>query len=419
MTTQITVIGLNHKTAPVQIRERLAFSPEKLNAAFDTLTKLSGLTEFVILSTCNRVELYLVGSVVIEAVFDSLSSIHSLDKEVFKPHLYVYQDTEAVRHIFRVACSLDSMIVGEPQILGQLKDAFEYALKHKSSGTIMNKLMKKAISTAKRVRNETNIARSAVSISYAAVELAKKIFSTLTDKSFMLLGAGEMAELAAKHLLNSGVKNVKVANRTYERACELAKEFCGSAVRFEDFVSELSSVDILICSTGASHYVLDKHQMSKVMKARRHKPIFIIDISVPRNIDPLINELDNVYLYDVDDLADVVDANKTERQKEAQKAEAIVQEEVAKFEAWLSSLESVPVIVALRQKAEDIKNEELQKAKAKLAHLKDNDIKTIEYLATAIVNKLLHPPTTALKEASEDRLALTELVKKLYGINNS
>ena len=309
------------------------------------------------------------------------------------------------------------MIVGEPQILGQIKDAFEFSLRKKATGILLNKLMKKTISVAKRIRTETKIAENAVSISFAAVELAKKIFTDLSSKSFMLLGAGDMAELAARHLANSGVRDVIVANRTYETGCELAKEFNGRAVRFEDFMHEMVHTDIVICSTGASKYVLMKEQMQKVMKERRQKPVFIIDISVPRNIDPEINNIDNVYLYDVDDLQGVVDTNVQGRQKEAENAEGIIAEEIETFQKWLISLDSVPTIVALRERADAVKKEELEKLLNKLPALGEKERDAVEYMASAIINKLIHPPTTALKEDSEDRDILIAAIRKLYGLD--
>jgi glutamyl-tRNA reductase len=256
-----------------------------------------------------------------------------------------------------------------------------------------------------------------VSISFAAVELAKKIFTELSGKSFMLLGAGEMAELAARHLVNSGVSDVKVANRTYERCCELAQDFCGKAVRFDDFVKELVHTDILICSTGAPSYVLLKDQMQQVMKERKHRPVFLIDISVPRNIDPAINKIDNVYLYNVDDLQEVVDTNILGRKKEAAKAAEIVDEEVDKFAHWLATLDSVPLIIALRQKADGIKQEEIEKFKNKFPDLDKEKMQAVEHLASALTNKLIHHPTVALKDNAEDREMITIVIKKLYGIN--
>ncbi len=416
----ILVIGLNHKTASVELRERIAFNGPKLEEGLLKVRQLSSVNEAVLLSTCNRVEIYLAVAdrvAATEAVNDFISYFHNIERREFETSLYVYNNSEAVRHVFRVASSLDSMIVGEPQVLGQLKNAFEFALSKKTTGVFLNRLMKKAISTAKRVRTETKIAENAVSISFAAVELAKKIFTELSGKSFMLLGAGEMAELAARHLVNSGVSDVKVANRTYERCCELAQEFCGKAVRFEDFVKELVHTDILICSTGAPSYVLLKDQMQQVMKERKHRPVFLIDISVPRNIDPDINKIDNVYLYNVDDLQEVVDTNILGRKKEASKAAAIVDEEVEKFTHWLTTLDSVPLIIALRQKADGIKQEEIEKFKNKFPDLDKEKMEAVEHLANALTNKLIHHPTVALKENAEDREMITIVIKKLYGIN--
>jgi len=416
---KVLVIGLNHKTANVEIRERLAFNGPKLEEGILGIKQVPEVKEAVILSTCNRVEIYTcVGntSAADRNIKNFLSVFHKIQNNEFEKSIYTISDSNAVRHVFRVASSLDSMVVGEPQILGQIKDAFDFALTKKTTGVMLNKLMKKAISTAKRVRTETRIAENAVSISFAAVELAKKIFTNLAEKSFMLLGAGEMAELAARHLVNNGVKDVMVANRTFERGCELASEFDGRAVKFDDFIHELQHTDIVICSTGAPTYVLNKEQMQKVMKERKNKPVFIIDISVPRNIDPEINKIDNVFLYDVDNLQEVVDTNMLERKKEAEKAENIINEEVEKFLNWMSSLDSVPVIISLRQKAEEIKNEEIQNLKNKISDIDEAKIKAIEYMASAIVNKLIHPPTVALKEGAEDKDELIAMIKKLYGI---
>ena len=417
---KVLVLGVNHKTASVEIREKLAFNGPKLEEGIFALRKLPEVREAAVLSTCNRVELYTCvhnTPAAADSIKDFLSSFHGMPRNEFEKSLFVHNDEEAVRHVFRVSSSLDSMVVGEPQILGQIKDAFDFALAKKTTGVLLNKLMKKAISTAKRVRTETKIAENAVSISFAAVELARKIFTELAGKSFMLLGAGEMAELAARHLMNNGVKDVMVVNRTYARGCELAQEFSGRAVKFEDFLQELVHADIIICSTGAPTYVLHKDQMHKVMKERKHRPVFIIDISVPRNIDPEINKLDNVYLYDVDDLQEVVDTNIHGRKVEAEKAETIIDEEVGKFLRWMSSLQSVPTIVALRQKAEEIRAEELEKLKSRLPGLDEEKLKAVEYMATAIINKLIHPPTVALKEDTEDRDELIAMIKKLYGVN--
>jgi glutamyl-tRNA reductase len=414
------VIGLNHKTADVDLREKLAFNGPRLEEGILQIRGLPEIRETVIVSTCNRVEIYLTVKNVTKAfeeVKDFFVRFFDIRKESLDNALYLYDDMEAVKHIFRVSSSLDSMVVGEPQILGQLKDAFEFALERKTTGVLLNRLLKKSISVAKRIRTETKIAENAVSISFAAVELAKKIFDDLSAKSFMLLGAGEMAELAVKHMINNGVKDIVIANRTYETGCNLAKEFNGRAIRFDDYLNVLTHMDILICSTGAQKYVLMKDQMQKVMKERKNRPVFLIDISVPRNIDPEINDLNNVYLYDVDDLKGVVDTNILERQKEAKKAEDIIEEEIETFRKWLSSLDSVPTVIALREKAEAIKKEELEKLLNRLPEIGEKEKKAIEGMAGSIINKLIHAPTVALREDSEDRDIMIATIKRLYGLN--
>lgn len=417
---KIFVAGLNHSTADVEVREKVAFNGSRLEEGLRRFRELPEIEEAMILSTCNRVELYahvkdtLKAS---ESIKTFLSEFHNVNRASLDKALYIYDDINAIRHIFRVASSLDSMVIGEPQILGQLKEAFETALEKKTTGILLNRLMKKAISVAKRVRSETRIAENAVSISFAAVELAKKIFADLSGKVFMLLGAGEMAELAARHIMTNGVKEVIVANRSYERACDLSKEFNGRPVRLDDFLGEMVHADIVICSTGAPHYILLRDQMQKVMKERKQRPVFLIDISVPRNIDPKINDLDNVYLYNIDDLQGIVDANMFERKKEAEKAEKIIEEEIEPFLKWLSSLDSVPTIVALREKAEEIRKEEFEKLMNRFPEMEDKQKKAIEYMASAIINKLIHPPTKALKEEPEDKDLLIAIIKKLYGIN--
>ncbi len=417
---KVFIVGLNHKVADIEVREKLAFDGLKLPEGLIRFKELPEVQEAVILSTCNRVELYAnVNDTekASESIKTFLAEFHIIKRSSLDKALYMYDDIDAVRHIFRVASSLDSMIVGEPQILGQLKDAFELALEKKTTGILLNRLMKKAISVAKRVRTETRIAENAVSISFAAVELARKIFTDLSERAFMLLGAGEMAELAARHLINNGVEEVMVANRTYERACDLAKEFNGRPVKFDEFINEMVHADIVICSTGAPDYILRKDQMQKLMKERKQRQVFLIDISVPRNIDPEINGLGNVYLYNIDDLQGVVDANVFERQKEAEKAEKIVEEEIETFLKWQSSLDSIPTIKALRERAEEMKKEELDRLLHKISGLGEKEREAIEYMATALMNKLIHPPTAVLKESSEDKESLVALIRKLYGID--
>ena len=418
---KIFVAGLNHNTADVEVREKVAFNGSRLEEGLRRFRELPEIEEAMILSTCNRVELYAHVKDTLrasESIKAFLSEFHHVNRSLLDKAIYTHDDVDAIRHIFRVASSLDSMVVGEPQILGQLKEAFEMALEKKTTGILLNRLMKKAISVAKRVRSETKIAENAVSISFAAVELAKKIFTDISEKVFMLLGAGEMAELTARHLMSNGVKEVIVANRTYERACELAKEFNGRPVKFEDFLHEMVHSDIVICQTAASNYILLKEQMQKVMKERKQRPIFIIDITAePRNIDPKIGDLGNVYLYNIDDLQGIVDTNMFERKKEAEKAEKIIEEEIEPFLKWLSSLDSVPTIVALREKAEEIKKEEFEKLMNRFPEMEDKQKNAIEYMASAIINKLIHPPTKALKEDPEDKDLLIAIIKKLYGIN--
>jgi glutamyl-tRNA reductase len=332
---------------------------------------------------------------------------------------YLYQGRDAVEHLYNVAASLDSMVVGEPQILGQLKQAYREALEHKTTGVILNRLLHKSFSVAKRVRTETNIGGSAVSISYAAVQLAKKILGNLRDKSVLLVGAGEMAELAAEHLVRQGIGRVIVANRTLERAVKLAQRFNGTAVGLAELTTQLAEVDILVSSTGATDLILTKDQVKPLMRQRKNRPLFLIDIAVPRDLDPELNDLDNVYLYDIDDLKNVVDVNKAEREKEALRAEGIVAEEVVKFEQWLEGMEIAPTITAIRQKANGIREAEVAKTLATLKSLSDNERRSVEMLANAIVNKLLHEPMIFLKNsAPHDNPALKlAFVRQLFGLD--
>jgi glutamyl-tRNA reductase len=307
---------------------------------------------------------------------------------------------EAVLHIFRVACSLDSMVVGEPQILGQIKEAYRQAIEARTSGVIINRLLHKAFSVAKRVRTETRIGSSAVSISYAAVELAKKIFGELKGKNALLIGAGEMAELAAEHLLSNGVDRIVVANRTLERALALAKRFNGSTVPWEELLEELARIDIIVSSTGSTEPILTVADVKKRMRARRNRPLFFIDIAVPRDIEPEVNRIDNVYLYNIDDLQGIIEINRTERAKEAVRAEHIIAAEALKFDAWLRTLEVVPTIVSIRDKAEQIRQTEVSRTLNQLGSLSEEEIQAVHVLTQAMVKKLLHDPILFLKRVS-------------------
>ena len=335
----IITVGLSHKTAPVEIREKLSFPSQTIGEPLNRLCTSYGINEGVIISTCNRVEVFAVTKDIEKGLWQVkkfLSDYHNIPLEELDGHLYTYTAEDAVKHLFRVCAGLDSMVIGEPQILGQAKDAYGYALQHKTAGVIMNKLFHKAFSVAKRIRTETKIGSSAVSISYAAVELAKKIFGTLQGRSVMLIGAGEMAELAARHLLSNGVQEILIANRTYEKAIEVAKSFNGTPIMFREFTHYLKKVDIIVTSTAAPRFIIHPEQIEEVIKERKNRPMFFIDISVPRNIDPLINNIDNIYLYNVDDLQGVVEANLKERAKEAKEAEAIIHEELGNFTDGLS-----------------------------------------------------------------------------------
>jgi glutamyl-tRNA reductase len=419
----IIVIGLNHKTAPVQIREKLAFqSEDTIRKALKQLIQLEGINETVIFSTCNRVEIYIYSDnadkdSIVNRLKNFLSDFHHIEIRDFENYLYIYKNKETVEHLFKVTSSLDSMILGEPQITGQVKDSYEIALSERTTSLILNHLMNRALFTAKRVRNETRIGENPVSVSYAAVGLIKKVFDELSRKTVLLVGAGEMAELALKHLIGIGINNIYVINRTYERAKELAKDFNGVALPFDNLKELLTKVDIVICSTGAPNYVITFQMIKEIMPLRKYKPLFFIDISVPRNIDPSINEIDNVYLYNIDDLQDVVDSNLLERKKESDKALKIVKEETEKFMQWLSSLQSVPLIISIRNKAEEVRQQELEKFKARFKELSPEVLNSVDYLTQSIINKIMHSPTVALKNNCDNKEILIFAARRLFGID--
>ena len=415
----IVLVGLNHKTAPVEIREKLSFKKSEMEEALARLKSHEIIREGVILSTCNRVEVYaLVHSEDLGAAWIKeflCSTGPQIPTEHLTSYFYVYTAEDAIRHLFRVASGLDSMVVGEPQILRQVKEAFDDALLCSGTGAVLNKLFKKAISVAKRVRTETGISENAVSISYAAVELAKKIFGHLHDKVVLLLGAGEMAELAAGYLAESGAREVMVSTRNYDRGVKLANQFNGRAVRFESFLEEMVHSDIVLCSTGASSFLIRYEDVHRLIQTRKNRPIFLIDISVPRNIDPEVNGIDNVFLYDIDDLESVVKANLNARQQEAKKAEGIIGEEVKVFTRWVRTLDVVPTIVALREKVEQIRKGELDRVLSRIGPLDEEKARMIEVLTTAIVNKIIHFPMVALKDESNGG-GDAEVVRRLFDL---
>ncbi len=420
---ELIVIGLNHKTAPIEIRERLAFQEDKMEAALSQAKSLSSVKEGMILSTCNRVEVYAAARETDKGILDLkkfLAQFHGLPLNEFEKSLYFLIGEEAVKHIFRVASSLDSMVVGEPQILGQIKSAYNVAAESKASGLILHRLLHRAFHVAKRVRTETKIGNSAVSVSYVAVELAKKIFGGLEEKTVLLIGAGEMCELAARHLVTGGVTQVLVTNRTYERAVGLANEFKGEPILFTEILQGLRRVDIVISATGSPQYLLTHDQMARVIKDRKQKPIFFIDIADPRDIDPNINRIENVYLYNIDDLQNVANENIKDREKEAQRAELIVQEEVVKFVNWYRTLEVTPTIIALRKKFEDIRKKELGKTFSLHPDLSDEERRSLDALTSAIINKILHNPLTLLKQTNEEAMAdlYLDALQTLFGLQD-
>lgn len=418
---ELLAVGLNHKTAPIAIRECLAFPEDKLQGALSQVHGLSSVKENMIVSTCNRVEVYAATRETETAIHDLknfLSQYHGIPLKEFENSLYAHVGEQAVKHIFRVASSLDSMVLGEPQVLGQIKDAYDMAQQAGTSGLILHRLLHRAFHVAKRVRTETKVAISAVSVSSVAVECAEKIFGTLEKKTVLLIGAGEMCELAARHLVSRGVEKILVTNRTYERAVSLAKEFAGETIPFEAMPQGLKKTDIVISATNSPQYLIGHDQIAKVMKERRQKPIFFIDISDPRDIEPKVGDMENVYLYNIDDLQKVANENIKDREKEARRAEDIVQDEVTKFVNWYRSLDVTPTIVALRNKFEGIRKKELEKTFSLHPNLSEKEKQSLEALTSAIINKILHTPLTLLKQTNEEAMAdlYLDALHALFGL---
>lgn len=421
---RIFLIGLNHKTAPVEIRECLAFTEDQTRTALSTLQAHPAIDESILFSTCNRVELLIKASRVQEAMAVA-KQFFVESKQVplnhFESALYCHQGEAAIRHIFRVAASLDSMVVGEPQILGQVKNAYRCATQEKSCGVILNRLLHRTFSVAKRIRSETGIGDHAVSISYAAIELGRKIFDSLEGRPVLLIGAGEMAELAVEHLLRHRAGRIFVANRTFERGMELAARYRGTAIRFDEIQNYLSQVDIIISSVAAPAFVVRKEEVKAVMRGRRNRPLFFIDIAVPRNIEPEVNQLNNIYVYDIDDLNEVIDDNIEDRHREAVKAERIVDEAVIQFRQWFAGLDVVPTIKRLREKVGAVAHAEMVKTLSHQPHWTEEDRKGIERMIDAIVNKILHDPIDYLRNsgchADSCSRALDE-IHKLFGLDD-
>lgn len=420
----IVLLGLNHKTAPVDVRECIAFTADETGRALMMLRENPAIGESVLFSTCNRIELLMAvdeREAGLSLAKQFIADFKKVPLSQFENSLYQYIGEEAVRHTFQVAASLDSMVVGEPQILGQMKAAYRRATLEKTSGVILNKLLHRTFFVAKRVRTETGIGDHAVSISYAAVELGKKIFGELDGKRVMLIGAGEMAELAVEHLIRNRAGTITVANRTFARGVELAARFRGKAIKFEEIIDCMKTVDIVISSTGATGYVLGKEQIKEAMKVRRNRSLFFIDIAVPRDIDPAINRISNAYVYDIDDLKGIVDDNMEDRQREAVKAHRIIDEAVIGFLKWYDTLEVVPTIVSLRGKVEAMARQELEKTLGALSHLTETDKRAIERMTGTLVKKILHEPTDFLKKdgCQGNKSAVLDLTRKLFNLEEN
>ncbi|MBV8070852.1 MAG: glutamyl-tRNA reductase [Acidobacteriaceae bacterium] len=396
---RVALAGLNHKTAPVQIREKLALRSDEIPAVLLGMQAL-GAKEALILSTCNRVEITaaLDEEMPADSLFDAvLHQRSTISLEAIRPHLYIYENGDAIRHLFRVAGSLDSMIVGEPQILGQLKQAYAQARDQGTVGTVLDAVISRALHVAKRIRSETEIGQSAVSVSYAAVELAREIFGSLAKKRILIVGAGKMSEGAARHLLRGGASEIFITNRTHERALEMAGLFHGQVIAYESYPQRLAEMDIVITSSAAPGFVLTREMVRRAIEVRKHQPMFLIDIAVPRNIDPFIDGLEHAFLYDIDDLQRLTDQNLRARREVAEQAEAIVREEVGRLEARLRERDVAPTIVSLQEQLEAIRQEALARYKGRLGLLTADQEQALEALTRGIVNKIAHGPISEMR----------------------
>lgn len=422
--TMIIDMGMNHLSAPVELRECFANDAGNTAMALACMRESEHIKEGLFLSTCNRVEALFVtdnreeAQKAILSIFSRLGGLH---EDRFLSNLFVFEDMEAVCHIFRVASSLDSMVLGEPQILGQIKDAYHRAsVTEKTTGVILNRLLHRAFHAAKRVRTETGISESAVSVSYAAVELAKKIFYGLEGKKVLLIGAGEMAELAAKHLMGQGVEMLFVANRSFDRAVDVANQFNGKAILLEEIERHLLEVDIVITSTGSKTCMITHDQVKKSLRERKNRPLFFIDIAVPRDVEPSVNDLANAYVYDIDDLTAVVKENSAQRRDEAIKAERIIQEEAIRFEEWLKTLEVVPTITALKERTETLRKAEMERSLPALGSLTDAQLHAVEALTISLADKIISDPIVMLKSKTDraGRDLFLDVVRKLFSLDN-
>jgi glutamyl-tRNA reductase len=412
------VLGVNHKTAPVQVRERFAIPESRLPEALSKLTSMEGIEEGMIVSTCNRVEIFARSQNGNCDLQRFVREYFGFSSGEYEPYIFEHQQLEAVKHVFRVASSLDSMVVGESQILGQVKEAYATARALGTVNSQLDQLLTRAFAVAKKVRNETSIAASSVSIASVAVELAEKIFGSLSGKSVYLVGAGKMCELAARHLIAHGAKKIYVGNRTYDRAAALAAKFNGEAIPFDRLYDTVPWADIVISSTGAPHAIFEKQHGEKFLHARKNRPMFFIDIAVPRDIDPGLNDLDGIFVYNIDDLQQVVASHIGDRRKEAVRAEVMVEEEVRRFEQRAQTAEVVPTIVSLQQHLETLRQAELDRVRGRLGTLSPEQEMAVEALTRGIINKIMHTPITTLKSAARDPESTTvvDVVRKLFNL---
>lgn len=425
----IITLGLNHKTAPVSIRERLAFSPDNLASAVKSLSALGNIKEAAILSTCNRTELYCttdnagdheesLNQQAIEQIVEWLSQFHNLKSSEFSEHLYAHRHEDSIRHALQVACGLDSLVLGEPQILGQMKQAYAQANEQGTMGSLLGKLFQHSFSVAKQVRTDTAIGSSPVSVAFAAVSLSKQIFGDLNEHTALMIGAGETIELAARHLQSNNIKHMIIANRSVDKGQVLADQFDGEAIALPQIPDYLHKADIVISSTASPLPILGKGAVEKALKRRKHKPMFMCDIAVPRDVEAEVNELDDVFLYTVDDLHEIIQENIESRQEAAEQAHKIIENQVDDFLNWERALDSVEVIRDIRESAEVISNEILQKAQAQLAQGKSAD-EALAFLARTLTNKLLHQPSATLRQTGENsRHDLLDFARQLFISSN-
>jgi glutamyl-tRNA reductase len=423
MLVHLIVVGLNYRTAPVEVRERFALSERELPLALQALKQTTGILEGVIVATCNRTELYAVvdrKQLCGHYIRAFMEQWFKISRKEFNAHLYMYEDDRVVEHLFRVTTGLDSMIIGETQILGQVRDAFLISQEQKATGTLFNRLFKQAVTVAKRAHSETSIGENAVSVSYAAVELGKRIFGRFDDKKIMIVGAGKMSELTAQHLHSNGAKEVFVVNRTLEKAQELAVKFLGSAMALDEAIDRLKDTDIVISSTGAEKFVLTRKHIEAAMAGRKKKPLFLIDIAVPRDIEPSCSDIPNVFLYDIDDLEGIVETNLAKRRKEAAIIEDMIADEQEAYRQWYATLGVSPVIRALQEKAAAIQETTLDSLLRKLPELDDRQIKVIRKLTKSIVNQVIHDPILRIKELAADKRSdeALKLFVQLFALEN-